>query len=75
MVPIQHKTLDERVMLYPAAAGTGVTVQPMFSAAPLIADGTLVALLPDYRPMSLGIWASTPHANTCPRHCVPCWIS
>jgi len=44
------------VLLSAAAAGAGITLQPVFSAAPLIADGTLVALLPAYRPMTMGIW-------------------
>lgn len=45
------------VLLHAALAGAGIALQPVFSAAPLIAAGQLVALLPDYRPQALGIHA------------------
>ena len=31
-------------------------MQPYYSAAPLLASGELVELLPDYRPQSMGIY-------------------
>ncbi|MEX0631287.1 LysR family transcriptional regulator [Serratia ureilytica] len=36
-------------------AGGGISMQPYYSAAPLLASGELVELLPDYRPQSMGI--------------------
>ncbi|MCF5705780.1 LysR family transcriptional regulator [Pseudomonas syringae] len=46
---------DSVVLLEAAVAGAGITLQPVHSAAPLIANGTLVALMPDYQPRSLGM--------------------
>ena len=37
-------------------AGAGISMQPYYSAAPLLASGELVELLPDYRPQSMGIY-------------------
>lgn len=46
---------DSVVLLQAAAAGAGISMQPTFSAAPLIARGELVALLPKDTPQTLGI--------------------
>ncbi|QDQ25486.1 LysR family transcriptional regulator [Chitinimonas arctica] len=46
---------DSVVLLHAAIAGTGIALQPLFSAAPLLASGELVSLLPNYRPQSMGI--------------------
>ncbi|MQQ99207.1 LysR family transcriptional regulator [Glaciimonas soli] len=43
------------VLLQAAVEGAGITMQPIFSAAPLIADGRLVALLAQDKPQTLGI--------------------
>lgn len=43
------------VLLHAAVQGAGISMQPLFSAAPWIADGSLVALLPEARPLCLGI--------------------
>ena len=45
------------VLLQAAAEGAGISLQPVFSAAPLLASGQLVALLPGYQPHSMGIHA------------------
>lgn len=44
------------VLLQAALAGAGITLQPVYSAAPSIAAGRLVALLPARRPQALGIY-------------------
>ena len=43
------------VLLEAAAAGAGITMQPTFSAAPLLASGQLVAVLKKDKPQTLGI--------------------
>jgi DNA-binding transcriptional LysR family regulator len=43
------------VLLEAAAAGAGITMQPTFSAAPLLASGQLVAVLEKDKPQTLGI--------------------
>ncbi|MGN2430795.1 LysR family transcriptional regulator [Pseudomonas syringae] len=48
---------DSVVLLEAAVAGAGITLQPVHSAAPLIASGRLIALMPDYQPRALGIHA------------------
>lgn len=49
---------DESVVLLQAAVeGAGITLQPLFSAAPLIAAGQLVALLADSQPRAMGLHA------------------
>jgi DNA-binding transcriptional LysR family regulator len=47
---------DDLVLLKAAVEGAGIALQPLYSAAPLIADGRLVALLPDYAPQQMGIY-------------------
>ncbi len=56
-VPVSgNLSANESVVLLEAAVeGAGITMQPVFSAAPLIADGRLVALLPKDKPQTLGI--------------------
>jgi len=46
---------DSMVLLRAALEGAGIVMQPVFSAAPLIASDQLVALLPQYKPQTLGI--------------------
>lgn len=46
---------DSVVLLQAAVEGAGVTMQPTFSAAPLLASGKLQALLPQEQPQTLGI--------------------
>ncbi|NWK46197.1 LysR family transcriptional regulator [Ralstonia pickettii] len=46
---------ESMVLLAAAREGAGVALQPVFAAAPLIASGQLVRLLPDYLPQALGI--------------------
>ncbi|MGN2412627.1 LysR family transcriptional regulator [Pseudomonas syringae] len=48
---------DSVVLLEAAVAGAGITLQPVHSAAPLVASGRLIALMPDYKPRALGIHA------------------
>lgn len=48
---------ESQVLLAAAVEGTGISMQPAYAAAPLLASGALVQLLPGYRPQSLGIHA------------------
>lgn len=48
---------DSVVLLHAAVEGAGITLQPAYSAMPLIAAGKLTALMPQYRPQSMGIHA------------------
>lgn len=36
--------------------GAGISMQPYYSAAPLLASGELIELMPDYQPQSMGIY-------------------
>ncbi|MYM85684.1 LysR family transcriptional regulator [Rugamonas sp. FT82W] len=47
---------EDLILLKAAEEGAGIALQPLYSAAPLIADGRLVALLPDYVPQQMGIY-------------------
>ncbi|MBA5639984.1 LysR family transcriptional regulator [Duganella sp. LX20W] len=47
---------DEFVLLAAALQGAGIALQPTYSAAPLIASGQLVALLPECAPQRMGIY-------------------
>jgi DNA-binding transcriptional LysR family regulator len=47
---------DDLVLLRAAGEGAGIALQPLYSAAPLIADGRLMALLPDCAPQRMGIY-------------------
>ncbi|CNH51683.1 LysR family transcriptional regulator [Yersinia pekkanenii] len=44
------------VLLSGALKGAGITLQPSYSAAPYIASGELIKLLPDYQPQAMGIY-------------------
>ena len=44
------------VLLSGALEGAGITLQPSYSAAPYIARGDLVSLLPGYQPQAMGIY-------------------
>ncbi|MFT0734216.1 LysR family transcriptional regulator [Ralstonia wenshanensis] len=46
---------ESMVLLAAAREGAGIVLQPVFAAAPLIASGQLVRLLPDHVPQALGI--------------------
>ncbi len=46
---------ETQVLLAAAVEGAGIAMQPMYAAAPLIAQGRLVALLPRDVPQSLGV--------------------
>ncbi|MYM27072.1 LysR family transcriptional regulator [Duganella sp. CY15W] len=47
---------EDLILLKAAEQGAGIALQPLYSAAPLIADGRLVALLPGYTPQRMGIY-------------------
>jgi len=47
---------EDLILLKAAEEGAGIALQPLYSAAPLIADGRLVALLPDFVPQQMGIY-------------------
>ncbi|XAH25380.1 LysR family transcriptional regulator [Xylophilus sp. GW821-FHT01B05] len=46
---------DATALLHAAIAGAGICMQPAYAAAPHIAAGTLVALLPEAEPPMLGV--------------------
>ena len=46
---------ESMVLLAAAREGAGIALQPVFAAAPLIASGQLVRLLPEHVPQVLGI--------------------
>jgi DNA-binding transcriptional LysR family regulator len=48
---------ESTVLLEAALAGAGISLQPLYAAAPLLRAGRLVALLPEYRVEALGIHA------------------
>jgi len=48
---------ESQVLLSGAVEGAGIVMQPTYSAAPLISSGQLVALLPQWQPQTLGIYA------------------
>lgn len=48
---------DTRALLQATLAGAGISLQPLYAAAPHLASGQLVALLPGYQPRVLGIHA------------------
>ena len=44
------------VLMAGTIQGAGISMQPYYSAAPLLASGELIELMPDYRPQSMGIY-------------------
>ena len=48
---------DTAVLLEAAINAGGICLQPLYAAAPLLEDGSLVRLLPGWQPQSLGIHA------------------
>jgi len=56
-VPVQGNLSanESTVLLAAAVAGAGIAMQPLYSAAPLLRSGRLVALLPAWQPQALGI--------------------
>jgi DNA-binding transcriptional LysR family regulator len=47
---------EDLILLKAAEQGSGIALQPLYSAAPLIAAGKLVALLSGYTPSRMGIY-------------------
>jgi DNA-binding transcriptional LysR family regulator len=47
---------EDFIVLKAAEQGGGIALQPLYSAGPLIREGKLVALLPGYTPLSMGIY-------------------
>ncbi|MBV7535590.1 LysR family transcriptional regulator [Duganella sp. sic0402] len=47
---------EDFILLTAVEQGAGIALQPRYSAAPLIGQGKLVALLPGYTPLSMGIY-------------------
>lgn len=47
---------EDLILLSAAVEGAGIALQPLYSAAPLIAAGKLVALLPDCVPQGMGLY-------------------
>ncbi|MGO4745780.1 LysR family transcriptional regulator [Serratia quinivorans] len=47
---------ESLVLMAGTVKGTGISMQPYYSAAPLLASGELIELMPDYRPQSMGIY-------------------
>jgi DNA-binding transcriptional LysR family regulator len=47
---------EDLILLKAAEQGGGIALQPLYSAAPLIAEGRLIALLPGYTPPQMGIY-------------------
>jgi DNA-binding transcriptional LysR family regulator len=47
---------EDYILLKAAERGGGIAMQPLYSAGPLIAEGRLVALLPGYTPLRMGIY-------------------
>ncbi|MBI3311540.1 MAG: LysR family transcriptional regulator [Serratia liquefaciens] len=47
---------ESQVLMAGTVKGTGISMQPYYSAAPLLASGELIELMPDYRPQSMGIY-------------------
>jgi DNA-binding transcriptional LysR family regulator len=44
------------VLMAGTVQGAGISMQPYYSAAPLLTSGELIELMPDYRPQSMGIY-------------------
>ncbi|WP_083745292.1 LysR family transcriptional regulator [Variovorax sp. KK3] len=47
---------ESRVLLMAALEGAGIAMQPVYSAAPLVASGLVVPLLTDWEPQPLGVY-------------------
>ncbi|WP_200916786.1 LysR family transcriptional regulator [Jeongeupia sp. HS-3] len=47
---------ESNVLLSAAIEGAGITMQPAYAVAPMLASGQLLPVLPDYRPQDLGIY-------------------
>ena len=46
---------ESMALLAAAKEGAGIALQPAYAAAPLVASGQLVRLLPDQMPQAMGI--------------------
>ena len=58
---------DSLVLLSATLQGAGIALQPRYSAAPLIASGQLVELLPSYQPQEMGIYGIYTSRKQLPR--------
>lgn len=58
---------DSLVLLSATLKGAGIALQPRYSAAPLIASGQLVELLPSYQPQEMGIYGIYTSRKQLPR--------
>jgi len=47
---------ESSVLLTAALEGAGIAMQPEYSTASLVASGRLVALLPEWRPLAMGVY-------------------
>ncbi|NDZ12203.1 LysR family transcriptional regulator [Variovorax sp. WS11] len=47
---------ESSVLLTAALEGAGIAMQPEYSTAPWVASGRLVALLPEWRPLAMGVY-------------------
>ena len=59
-VPVRFGTNETMMMTSAARAGAGIGLQPRYLAEPLLADGSLVVVLPDWQPPELTIQALYP---------------
>lgn len=58
---------DSLVLLSATLQGAGIALQPRYSAAPLLASGQLVELLPSYQPQEMGIYGIYTSRKQLPR--------
>ena len=66
---------ESQVLLAAAIEGAGIAMQPAYSARGPIAQGRLVALLPDFVPQGLGVYGVYASRRRCRRRCGCCSIS
>ena len=48
---------EAATLLHAARAGAGVALLPSYLADPWLRNGELIALLPDWRPLTMGIYS------------------
>ena len=65
-VPTRFTANEATVLLHAALAGGGITLQPRYLANSLIASGQLHALLPQWQPLSMTIYALYPSRQHLP---------
>lgn len=59
-VPTRFTANDATVLLHAALADGGISLQPTYLAAPLLQDGRLLQVLPDWQPPAMTIYALYP---------------